>query len=184
MLKRLLILGAPVLALAAAGCSSSKPAATATPAPTAKCDLSNSAQPVKGTSLTTFKVTSILKTPAGKTGAETFYGTTTSTANKPTIPLKATGLFTDTGSINLGGGGNGAGKGTLKLTKGNITVEHSKDVNGPSSVNKTTCVAVFSIHGTVEKVLSGTRAYKDYTGQGTFHVTFGGTMPRVKSSSK
>jgi hypothetical protein len=174
-----IVLGVSALALAAAGCSSSKPAATATPTPTAKCDLSNSAQPVKGTSVTTFKITSTLTTPAGKTGTETFYGTTTSTANQPAIPLKATGLFTDTGSIDLKGG-SGAGKGTVKLTKGSLTVGHSKDHNGPSSMNRATCVAVFSIHGTVKSVLSGTGAYKGYTGHGTFRVTFGGTMPRVK----
>jgi len=176
--------GCAALALAAAGCGSSQPSAGATPTarPTAtgKCNLSNNAEPIAGTSRKTFKIKMALKAPAGKTGAETFYGATTSTASKPIIPLKATGLFTDTGSINLGGGGNGAGKGTLKLTKGNITVEHSKDYNGPSSVNKRTCVAVYSIHGTVEKVVSGTGAYKGYTGQGTFHVTFGGTMPRVR----
>ena len=34
-------------------------------------------------------------------GTETFTGTTTSTANHPLIPLKATGLFDDTGSIAL-----------------------------------------------------------------------------------
>lgn len=109
-------------------------------------------------------------------GTETFYGTTPSTANHPTIPLKATGLFTDTGSIHLTGG-NGAGTGVLKLTRGTLTVQHSKNHNGPSSVNKATCQVKFSVTGTF-KVLSGTGAYKGTTGAGTYLVTFGGTLPK------
>jgi len=44
-------------------------------------------------------------------------------ANTPTVPLKATGVFTDTGSITLTGNGN-SGTGTLKVSKGDLKVSH------------------------------------------------------------
>ena len=44
-------------------------------------------------------------------------------AVKPTVPLKATGIFTDTGSIALIGIGE-SGTGTLDFSKGDLKIGH------------------------------------------------------------
>jgi len=113
------------------------------------------------------------------TGAETIYGTTASTANNPTIPLKATGVFTDTGTIALG---SKSTKGTLHFTKGGLNVNHSNppNPNTPSSFNATTCRVAFAESGTF-KVTGGTGTYKGATGHGTFKVTFAATLPKLAS---
>ena len=113
------------------------------------------------------------------TGAETISGSTTSAANNPTIPLKATGVFTDTGSITLG---SHSTKGTLKFTKGDLNVNHSNppSPNAPTSLNSTTCRAVFDEHGTFT-VTGGTGPYKDATGHGGFAVSFAFNLPKLAS---
>jgi|HubBroStandDraft_1064217.scaffolds.fasta_scaffold202479_2 hypothetical protein len=116
---------------------------------------------------------------SSSTGAETLYGSTTSTANNPTIPLKATGVFTDTGSIVLG---SKTTKGTLHFTKGALNVTHSNppNPNAPTSSNATTCRVLFAESGTF-KITGGTGTYKGATGHGTFKVTFGATFPKLAS---
>jgi hypothetical protein len=116
---------------------------------------------------------------SSSTGAETIYGTTTSTANNPTIPLTATGVFTDTGTISLGGKST---KGTLHFKKGGLNVNHSNPPapNTPSSFNATTCRVAFAESGTF-KVTGGTGPYKGATGHGTFKVTFAATLPKLAS---
>lgn len=111
------------------------------------------------------------------TGSETIYGTTTSTANNPTVPLKATGVFTDTGTIYLGGNST---KGTLHFKKGALNVDHSNppSTNAPTSFNATTCRAVFAESGTF-KVTGGTGPYNGATGHGTFKVTFAADFPKL-----
>jgi hypothetical protein len=111
-----------------------------------------------------------------QSGTETFTGTTHSTANAPKVPISATGIISDTGSITLGGG-NGAGKGTFHLSKGSITVMHSKPAGGQPQVNQSNCAVAFRDHGTYT-ILSGTGSYAGITGHGTFKVTFAGTAPR------
>jgi len=114
---------------------------------------------------------------SSSTGAETIYGTTTSTANNPTIPLKATGVFTDTGTIVLG---SKTTKGTLHFTKGGLNVNHSNppNPNSPTSFDAATCHAVFDESGTF-KVTGGTGPYNGATGRGTFRVTFGFNLPKL-----
>ena len=116
---------------------------------------------------------------SSSTGAETIYGSTTSTANNPTIPLKATGVFTDTGSIVLG---SKTTKGTLHFTKGGLNLTHSNppNPNSPTSSNATTCRVLFAESGTF-KVTGGTGPYKGATGHGTFGVTFAATFPKLAS---
>jgi len=115
---------------------------------------------------------------SSSTGAETIYGTTTSTANNPTVPLRATGVFTDTGSIYLGN--NNATKGTLHFKKGGLNLTHSNppSLNTPTSFNPTTCRAVFAGSGTF-KVTGGTGPYNGATGHGTFTVTFAANFPKL-----
>ncbi len=109
-------------------------------------------------------------------GTETFYGTTTSVANSPTIPLKASGVFSDTGSITLTGSGNKSGKGTLHFSKGSIEVEHSKGVQSGGAASGT-CHVTFGEAGTFT-ALSGTGSYKDIAGHGTYKLSFSGTVKR------
>ncbi|HUY06456.1 MAG TPA: hypothetical protein VMU99_04280 [Acidimicrobiales bacterium] len=111
------------------------------------------------------------------TGSETFSGSTTSTANKPVVPLKASGVFTDTGSITLGGQST---KGTLTFSKGNLDLTHSKGSNSntPTSFNPSTCRVVFESLGTF-KVTGGTGSYKGATGHGTFKVEFAASLPKL-----
>jgi len=112
------------------------------------------------------------------TGSETVSGNTTSAANNPVIPLKASGIFADTGSITLGNGNNT--KGSFDLSKGKIDVTHSKGntSNSPTSFNPSTCRVVFDSSGTF-KVNGGTGPYKGATGQGTFKVVFAATLPKL-----
>ncbi len=115
---------------------------------------------------------------SSSTGAETLYGTTTSTANNPTVPLKATGVFTDTGSIYLGD--NKQTKGTLHFKKGGLNLTHSNppNPNAPTSFNATTCRVVFAESGTF-KVTGGTGPYNGASGHGTFKVTFAANLPKL-----
>jgi hypothetical protein len=117
---------------------------------------------------------------SSSTGAETLYGTTTSTANNPTVPLKATGVFTDTGSIYLGN--NKQTKGTLHFKKGALNLTHSNppSPNAPTSFNTTTCRVLFAESGTF-KLTGGTGPYNGATGHGTFKVTFAATFPKLAS---
>ena len=114
---------------------------------------------------------------SSSTGAETLYGTTTSTANNPTVPLKATGVFTDTGSIYLG---SKTTKGYIALQKGCTKCDplQSTQSQCPTSVNPTTCRVVFAGSGTF-KVTGGTGPYNGATGHGTFTVTFAATFPKL-----
>jgi hypothetical protein len=112
------------------------------------------------------------------TGAESISGSTTSTANVPVIPLKASGVFADTGSITLGNGKST--KGTLNFSKGKLDVMHSKgtNTNTPTSFNTKTCHVVFDSGGTF-KVTGGTGSYNGATGNGTFKVEFSATLPKL-----
>jgi hypothetical protein len=110
-----------------------------------------------------------------KSGTETFSGSTASTANSPTVPLKASGVFADTGSIYLAD--SNSLKGTFKLSDGNLYVTHSKGVQR-QTVSKT-CVAVFTETGTYV-VTGGTGTYKGAAGGvGTYKVTFSATLPKL-----
>ena len=116
--------------------------------------------------------------PVPRTGTEVITGTTTSVANAPTIPLKASGLFADTGSITLSGNSN-AGTDTLKLSKGGLRVYH-KQTRSPGTIfNPRTCSIKFSETGTFHLVPGSTGAYKGITGKGTYWVVFTATMPRL-----
>ncbi|HUC35928.1 MAG TPA: hypothetical protein VMR97_02265 [Acidimicrobiales bacterium] len=114
---------------------------------------------------------------SSSTGAETIYGSTTSTANNPTVPLTASGVFSDTGSITLG---SNSTKGALHFQKGQLNVTHSNppNPNAPTSFNSTTCRAVFAESGTFT-VTGGTGPYNGATGHGTFAVTFATTLPKL-----
>jgi hypothetical protein len=119
-------------------------------------------------------------TPTPRTGAEVIVGDTASEANNPKIPLHATGLFADTGSIVLTGNGS-SGTGKLTLSKGVLKVHHSTTRSPGTIFDSKTCAVKVTEAGTFQIVPGSTGAYKKLTGSGTFLVTFTGTMPRLKS---
>ncbi len=117
---------------------------------------------------------------SSSTGVETISGSTTSTANNPTVPLTASGVFSDTGSISLGGKGT---KSFLKFSQGKLAVTHTNpsSLNNPSSINNTTCRVVFAGNGTFTVTGNGTGPYKGASGHGKFAVTFAATFPKLAS---
>jgi hypothetical protein len=131
-------------------------------------------------------------------GVETFSGTLVLTPAEaasqsfvPTIPLTATGVIHDTGSIYLAPGsgkdGSGPGPATIKLTKGDINVQHgaSNPNLQPQLMKAGTCLyggkqnVSFTITG-------GTGAYKNIKagGKGTATVDEQFTMPRMDHSKE
>jgi hypothetical protein len=158
-LRKILVVSAlAASALVAAGCSSSS-STTSPPA-------THSATPTA--------------TPTILTGTEIIAGDTASTANTPVIPLKAYGLFTDTGNFKLSGSAR-TGTDILPLAKGGIRVYHAQVGSGGSILDAKTCQAKFTEGGTFKVVPGSTGAYKGITGSGNYLVTFQGTMPRLKS---
>jgi hypothetical protein len=115
-----------------------------------------------------------------RTGTEIIAGDTTSSANSPTIPLKAYGLFTDTGNFTLSGSAK-TGTDPLPLSKGSIRVYHAQVGSGGTIFDAKTCGVKFTESGTFKVVPGSTGAYKSITGSGNYTVTFQGTLPRLKS---
>jgi hypothetical protein len=103
-------------------------------------------------------------------GTVIFAGSSTSLANNPVIPLRATGVITDTGTIKLSGG-PGAGTGVIKLSHGHVNVMHSRGTGSAFHLSKATCTAGQNVHGTYT-VTGGTGKYAHATGHGRFDVTF------------
>jgi hypothetical protein len=125
------------------------------------------------------------------TGTETFAGTEVLTAAQagsqnffPTIPLTASGLFSDKGSIYLAPGsgknGNGGGPATIRLNNGNIRVHHGASNPNEQPVRQgTSCVYAFS-DKVGYTVTGGTGRYSNVTGgHGTATVTFRFTLPKL-----
>ncbi len=121
------------------------------------------------------------------TGTETFSGTSTSlpvplvigtSGVEPTVPLKATGVFTDTGSIAVISMGE-TGTGTLHLSKGDLKIGHfSTNPNSvTTSFNEAAC-SLTTVGNSTFKVMSGTGSYEGYTGNGTYKVTFSRTFAK------
>lgn len=124
----------------------------------------------------------VMSCSSNKTGTESIGGQTSSMANVPTVPLHATGIFTDTGTLTLSGSG-GSGTGTLKFSHGNLTVYHSTQHplgNGLPPVNPVHCTFSGAENGTF-KVTSGTGSYEGASGQGVYKVSFTGQLPRLPS---
>jgi hypothetical protein len=122
------------------------------------------------------------------TGTETFSGTETLTAAQagsnsfqPTIPLKASGVFSDSGSIFLNAG-NKAGPSTIKLGKGNVTIHHA--ATNPNLQPVPIGAASACVFGATEHVAytvtGGTGSYKGITGgQGVATLTIKITLPKL-----
>lgn len=123
------------------------------------------------------------------TGNETFSGQTALTSAQagnshfnPTIPLTASGLFSDHGSIYLepgsGKNGNGPGPASIKLGNGDINVSHAgSDANSQPVRQGSTCTYDVS-EKVAYTVTGGTGSYSNVTGgHGIATVTFQFTFP-------
>jgi hypothetical protein len=108
----------------------------------------------------------------------------------PTIPLKAKGLFSDSGSIYLAPGsgkdGNGPGPATIKLSKGDINVNHGS--TNPNLQPKPVGPASACVFGFTQKVsytvTGGTGAYSDVkSGSGVATVTEAFKLPRTATGA-
>lgn len=171
--------GALVLIGLAAGCSSGSSSTSAAAASARAASAGASAQSAS-TGAT-----------AGMAGNEVFSGTEQLTKAQagsskyvPVIPLHATGVFADTGSIALvpgsGANGNGPGKAALKLSKGSISVTHGADSNPNARPSQLagTCMYEQAEH-TGYTVTGGTKAYAGVTGHGTATIIFRFTLPKL-----
>jgi hypothetical protein len=116
---------------------------------------------------------------SSSTGVETISGSTTSTANNPTVPLTASGVFSDTGSIYLGN--NKQTHGFLKFTQGKLEVSHSNPPMPQPNTNNNTCRVSFAESGNFKVLPGGTGPYKGASGHGKFAVTFAATFPKLAS---
>ncbi len=131
-------------------------------------------------------------TSSGFSGTETFSGIKNLTAAQtsaqnfvPTIPLTASGPFSDTGSIYLtpgsGKDGNGPGTATIKLANGDLNVHHAASLPAnaqPVQLPGSSCT--FSVtQKTGYTVVGGTGKYAGATGHGVATVTFNFTLPRL-----
>jgi hypothetical protein len=154
--NRKILIPLVLLAVLAAGCSSSSSSGSASSSPSAKA-------------------------PKIVSGTETITGNTTSSANKLTIQLVASGVVADTGHISLGGGSNAA-TGFLVLYKGKLAVFHSKSVTTGGQPNTKTCAATGTARGTYKVIgARSTGLYKGATGHGIYTVVFSGHLPRLKN---
>jgi hypothetical protein len=121
------------------------------------------------------------------TGTETFAGTEVMTPAQaassnfqPTIPIRASGLFADTGHITLNGG-NKAGPTTIVLGRGGVTVHHA--ATNPNQNPVLLAPASACVYGLTEAVkytvTSGTGSYANITGgHGIATVTFKIDLPK------
>jgi hypothetical protein len=120
---------------------------------------------------------------AAATTAEHFTATTTNLAiidsKSETVRLLATGVFTATGTISLGGS---SATGELRFRNGDIEVRHGDGVT-KQTLDKKDCVLTYTDRNIKYKILGGTGAYKGITGSGTAGLEFALKMPRTSHGS-
>lgn len=119
---------------------------------------------------------------AGPTaGAEIFRGSTTNLTNidskSDVVPVTASGLVPDHGSISLAGN---ATRSVIRLSGGTLTVTHAQG-KSHQGISKA-CAVSFWNKGTY-KILGGTGRYAHATGHGTATITFTGSVPKKKDGT-
>jgi hypothetical protein len=121
--------------------------------------------------------------PAHKSGTETIVGSATGAAANAkhlTLPLQFGGVVATTAMITLTGSGGG-GTQVFVTPAGRLSVTHSADKTQKQSINAKTCAAAFTAGGTFHwNPKTSTKDFADATGSGTFTITFGGVLPRLK----
>lgn len=116
--------------------------------------------------------------PAHAAGTETFTATTADmsviAAPNNSLPVKASGSFTDTGTISLAGDGKSA---TLHLHSGTIAISHGRGTSR-QSLDKADCRASLVESGLKYRITGGTGKYAGITGSGTAELTLVASLPK------
>jgi hypothetical protein len=159
-----------IAGMAIVSCSSSSSSSTVRPTPRAVTQTATFSVPITGNE--TFSGTEVLT--SAQAASNTY---------EPKIPLTASGLFYDTGSILLTNG-NAAGPGSIILGAGNINVHHA--ATNPNLQPKPIGPAKGCVYGASQDVkytiTSGTGLYKDITsGHGVATVSFRFTLPKLRN---
>ena len=96
------------------------------------------------------------------------------------VAIKASGVFTDTGTLKLPIGDPRTI--TMKFTRGDLVVLNATGPNGPLHINNKTCSFSQSLGGTY-RVLSGnsTGSYAGTTGHGSYTFSYTRIAPRASS---
>jgi hypothetical protein len=116
--------------------------------------------------------------PAHAAGTETFTATTADmsviAAPNNSLPVKASGAFTDTGSISLAGDGKSA---TLHLRSGTIAMSHGRGTSR-QSLDRANCRATLIESGLKYRITGGTGKYAGMTGNGSAELTLVASLPK------
>jgi hypothetical protein len=116
--------------------------------------------------------------PAHAAGTETFTATTTDmsviAAPNNSLPVRASGSFTDSGSISLAGDGKSA---TLHLHSGTIAMSHGRGTS-KQSLDRASCHATLIESGLKYRITGGTGKYAGITGSGTAELTLVASLPK------
>jgi hypothetical protein len=116
--------------------------------------------------------------PAHAAGTETFIATTADmsviAAPNNSLPVKATGSFTDAGRISLSGDGKTA---TLHLHGGTIAMSHGRGKSS-QSLDRANCRASLIESGLKYRITGGTGKYAGMTGSGTAELTVVASLPK------
>lgn len=162
-------------ALLAVGCSSSNSSSSSSHSASTPASTRASASSSSGT-------------PAARSGTEVFSGVEqltkaqlASNTYNPVIPLHASGVFTDTGSITLvpgsGSNGDGPGPGTFKLSRGNLALTHTADSRPNAQPVQVRGCEYHVIEHVSYTLTVGTGTYARASGHGTATVTYDVTQP-------
>jgi hypothetical protein len=142
----------------------------------AACGGSGSAQPPGGAQV--HSGASHGTSPAHAAGTETFTATTASmsviAAPSNSLPVKASGSFADTGSINLSGNGKSA---VLHLRNGTIAMSHGRGTS-QQSLDRANCHAILVESGLKYQITGGTGRYSRISGSGTAELTLIAALPK------
>ena len=116
--------------------------------------------------------------PAHAAGTESFTATTADmsviAAANNSLPVKASGAFTDSGTISLSGDGKTA---TLHLHDGTIAMSHGPGTSN-QSLDRANCRASLVESGLKYRITSGTGRYVGMTGSGTAELTLIAALPK------
>jgi hypothetical protein len=112
-------------------------------------------------------------------GTEHFTATTSNmsviAAPNNSLPVKASGLFTDSGSVGLAGNGKSA---LLHLKNGTISMSHGPGTSR-QTVDRANCHASLVESGLKYQITGGTGRYARITGSGTAELTLIAALPLV-----
>lgn len=109
------------------------------------------------------------------TGTENLSGTLAN-SNSTTLPVTATGVVSDHGTLNIGTSGE---KAVFDLNKGHLDVTHTNPA--PTTTMTANCLATQTMAGTYQ-VTGGTGSYQGATGHGDYKIVSTEQFTKVNGS--